>query len=338
MRHKAGKLLLAAALAGGWTLWRRRKYPTAKGYPSLELFPVPGWVLTPSLARLGNRILRQLPLPRPPAGVRREFLCCAGADGHPVPLTLYRPEHVSGPLPCLVYFHGGRFCFEAAGYLHRNVADYARLAGCLVVMVHYRTSDRFPFPVPFQDCRAALGYVHAHAGQLDADAGRLAVGGDSAGGALAAACALWAREAGIPVCFQLLLYPVTDARMTSTSMAQYRDSPLWSARLNRRMWQLYLRGGCQGPRQFASPLEAEDLSGLPGAYVEVEQLDCLRDEGAAYAGALERAGSPVELRQLAGTFHGFDLFRSHPLTGAAIRTRARALQRAFAARSNVQTP
>ena len=128
----------------------------------------------------------------------------------------------------------------------------------------------------------------------------------------------------------MLIYPVTDARMQTPSMKQFTDCPCWNARLNRKMWQLYLRSGWSGLRAYASPMEAEDFGGLPDAYVEVEEFDCLRDEGAAYAEALACAGSSVQLERVTGTFHGFDVFRNSPPARAQIAARIRALRRAFA--------
>ena len=325
----------ASALALGaaaWKICRDRKYPLAKGCPPMNLFVVPGGALSPGMAALGNRVLARMPLPPVMPGLRRSRQTVQVPGGQEVPLTLYEPEGAVGKLPCLVYFHGGGFCFADAGYIHQNVMDYSLGAGCKVVFVHYRTSERAAFPLPFEDCRQALQFVWEHSAQLGIDPDRIAVGGDSAGGALAAACALWARDHGGPrLCFQMLIYPVTDARMQTPSMKQFTDCPCWNARLNRKMWQLYLRSGWGGLRAYASPMEAEDFGGLPDAYVEVEEFDCLRDEGAAYAEALARAGSSVQLERVTGTFHGFDVFRNSPPARAQIAARIRALRRAFAA-------
>lgn len=182
----------------------------------------------------------------------------------------------------------------------------------------------------FADACAALRYAWDNAAALGIDRMRLAVGGDSAGGALAAGCAQWARDcAGIGLCFQLLLYPVTDCRMQTDSMRRGRDTPLWNARLNRRMWRLYLRGGAGDHPSWAAPMLAERFDGLPPAYVEVEQFDCLHDEGIAYAAALQAAGVSVQVEDVRGTFHGFDVFRKADLVKKQIEARSRALRTAF---------
>ena len=245
-------------------------------------------------------------------------------------LTIYRPKALDGAAPCLVYFHGGGFCLGDMGYIHRYAAQYAEGAYCMVVFVHYRTADTAPFPAPFQDCYAALRWVWDNASSLQVDRGYLAVGGDSAGGALAAACAMRARDENGPrLCFQLLVYPVTDGRMETVSMQKYTDSPLWNAELNRNMWKLYLRDGDHGIPGYAAPMLARDFSGLPPAYVEVEEFDCLHDEGVAYAQALQAAGADVQLEDVPDTFHGFDFFSNKKISKIMAQKRIQALQRSF---------
>lgn len=331
------KIRWAAALtlgAAAWKFCRDRKYPLARDCPPLHLFVVPGVLVGPRTAALGNRVLARMPLPPVGPGLRRTRQTARGRDGRKVPLTVYEPVGAQGELPCLVYFHGGGFCFADAGYIHQNVMDYSLGAGCKVVLVHYRTSEQAAFPAAFEDCCDAMQFVWEHSSRLGVCRDRIAVGGDSAGGDLAAACALWARDTGeVRLCFQLLVYPVTDARMQTLSIRQFTDSPCWNARLNRRMWRLYLRDGWGSRRAYASPMEADSFAGLPDAYVEVEQFDCLRDEGIAYAAALARAGARVQLEKVEGTFHGFDFFRDSPAARVQIARRTDALRRAFGAPS-----
>ena len=203
--------------------------------------------------------------------------------------------------------------------------DYVRIANCKAVFVHYRTADRYAFPTPFTDCRAALRYVWDHSASLGVDRGRIAVGGDSAGGALAAACTLWARDrTEIRILFQMLLLPRYRFAHGDSLYAQHTDSPLWNAKLNRNMWRLYLRNGVFGFPAYAAPMLAADFTGLPKAYVEVEEFDCLHDEGGClWAGC--RAGVDVHLEDVKGTFHGFDVFRQAAKTREMIASRPHAL-------------
>ena len=332
MKKKHWAMLAAGAAAGAWCVYRDKKYPVRRSLRFANKFTVPGFVLNADTARLANRVLTRMrmTLPLPPQGIERRSTQILSEDGTPIRLTIYRPEALDWAAPCLVYFHGGGFCLGDAGYIHCYAAQYAEGARCMVVFVHYRTSDVAPFPTPFQDCYAALRWVWDNAPSLRIDRARLAVGGDSAGGALAAACAQRARnENGPGLCFQFLIYPVTDCRMGTASMQKYTDSPLWNAELNRKMWELYLQDGDCGTPEYAAPMLAHDFSGLPPAYVEVEEFDCLHDEGAAYAQTLKAAGVEVQLEDLPGTFHGFDFFTGKEISRAMVQKRLQTLQQAF---------
>ena len=330
MKKKYWAALAAGTAAGIWCVCRDWKYPVRKELRFANKFYAPGWVISQDTARLSNRLLGRMTAPQPPKGVQRRSAQIPSEDGTPVRLTLYRPEGLDGEAPCLVYFHGGGFCVREQGYIHRYAARYARAGECMVVFVHYRTADATPFPVPFQDCYAALRWVWEHSGELRVDRERIAVGGDSAGGNLAAACALRARDEGsIHLCFQMLIYPVTDPRMETPSMKKFTDSPMWNAQLNRGIWALYLRDGDHGTPQYAAPALAVSLKGLPPAYVEVEEFDCLHDEGVAYARALEAAGVDIHLEDVKGTFHGFDFFAGKEISRVMVQKRVAALQQAF---------
>ncbi len=330
MKKKYWAALAAGTAAGLWCVRRDRKYPVCRELRFVNKLVVPGCAVSLKTVKMANRVLSRLPLPEPPGDVERRRVQISSEDGAPVPLTVYRPKDLGRDAPCLVYFHGGGFCMGDQGYIHRYAAQYAREAGCVVVFVHYRTADEAPFPRPFWDCYAALGWAWDRAPELGADRARFAVGGDSAGGALAAACALRARDEGnIRLCFQLLVYPVTDCRMETASMQRFTDTPMWNAPLNRRIWPLYLRDGDHNMPQYAAPMLSDRFDGLPPAYVEVEEFDCLHDEGAAYARALEAAGVAVQLEDVRGTFHGFDFFQNAPCARTMVQKRVQALHRAF---------
>ncbi|HEU5026101.1 MAG TPA: alpha/beta hydrolase [Spirillospora sp.] len=243
-----------------------------------------------------------------------------------VPVRVYRPERPAGPV--LVYFHGGGFVTGDLGNEHHRCLDFAAGLGIVVVSVDYRLAPEHPFPAPFEDAWAATAWTHAHAAELGADPGRVAVGGGSAGGGLAAAVALRARdEGGPPLAFQLLLYPVLDDRMDTASMRAYTEPPLFNRGEVEQMWRHYLgpdRGepGWETP-VYAAPARARDLSGLPPAYVLAAEADPLRDEDLVYARRLIEAGVPVELRHVPGAYHGFD-----GVLSAAVARRSRAEQHA----------
>lgn len=242
------------------------------------------------------------------------------SDTEEIELLCIAPKNVPTD-SALVYYHGGGFMFGAAPYHYRLAREYALRTPCCVIFVQYRLAPRHPFPIPAEDAYIALQWTLENALRLGISEEKIAVGGDSAGAALAAAAAQMARDRmGFKPRFQLLVYPVTDRRMQSESMRRYSDTPVWNSTLNRAMWSAYLPNPRVGSIAYASPAEAADLTNLPPAYVETAEFDCLRDEGIAYARALHAAGVPVALCNTKGTVHGFDLAQeSHVARVAAAR-------------------
>jgi acetyl esterase/lipase len=236
-----------------------------------------------------------------------------GPDGNTIPIRIYTPAAVASPRGCLVHFHGGGFISGDLEVSEDAVGRYADKAGVTVVDVDYRLAPEDGFPAGFEDCYTALAWTAVHADGLGIDADRIAVGGNSAGGGLAASVALAARDrGGPPLAFQLLIYPVLDDRLTTQSVRAMTDTPMWDAPSCVRMWQHYLgdRAGGADVSPYAAPMRAADkpdgLAGLPPAYVLACELDPLRDEDIAYAVALMSAGVSADLRVAAGTYHGFD--------------------------------
>ena len=296
-------------------------HPDFEPYASTKVLLSP-WLL-PMLQKLMELMLARTPVP--------EGICVRKETAYGrVPLTVFAPKDLAAPAPCLVYFHGGAFALKATPSPQQLVCHYAKEAAPRVLLVVYRLQPRHPFPAGLDDSRDAYRWVLENAAALGVDPARVAVGGDSAGGALAAGVCLAARDAGLPLpCFQLLVYPAADARMESASMARYPDTPLWNSRLNGKMWRMYLKNGDAGQRGYASPLEAASFAGLPPAYVEVAEFDCLHDEGLALAAALEAAGVPVERSETRGTIHGYDQALDSAVTRANVCRRVAALRRAF---------
>ncbi|MEK7215994.1 MAG: alpha/beta hydrolase [Chloroflexota bacterium] len=225
--------------------------------------------------------------------------------GGTIPVRIYTPP-LAGALPALVYFHGGGFVvgdLDTSDFVCRLLNEWAR---CVVVSVDYRMAPEHVFPAAVEDCYAATAWVAEHASELRVDPTRIAVGGDSAGGNLAAVVALMARDEGTPqLVFQYLAYPVTD---TNFETASYRDNAegygLGLARM-RWFWDQYVPDAGQRNNPLAAPLRAESLAGLPPALVATAEFDPLRDEGEAYARRMAEAGVKVELRRYDGLIHGF---------------------------------
>jgi acetyl esterase len=228
------------------------------------------------------------------------------ADG--IPLRLYRPLGVAAttPLPALVYFHGGGWVIgdlETHDVLCRQLTAGA---GIGVVSVDYRLAPEHPFPAALDDAWAATRWVAARASELGLDAGRLAVGGDSAGGNLAAVVALLARDRGGPaIALQSLVYPVTDVAAESQSYADFADGFMLTRDSMRWFIAHYLAGGSDAADWRVSPLRAPSLAGVAPAVVVTAGFDPLRDEGDAYARRLREAGVRVDAVCYGGMIHGF---------------------------------
>jgi acetyl esterase/lipase len=199
-----------------------------------------------------------------------------------------------------------------------------------VIFVDYRLAPGHAFPIGVEDCYAAFEWASKNAEAFNIDKDRIAIGGDSAGGALAAAVCLMARDRkACRVCFQMLIYPVTDSRQITESICNYIDTPLWNSKLNEKMWKLYIRDGINGKREYASPSEAVSLENLPDAYIEVSEFDCLRDEGIQFAEALKKSGVHVDLYQIAETMHGFDIAGKSEIVLHSVMRRIEALRKSF---------
>ncbi|HEX6354555.1 alpha/beta hydrolase [Actinophytocola sp.] len=253
-----------------------------------------------------------------------------------VPVRVYAPEEQDGPLPGMVFIHGGGFILGSAAMFDSDATRIAAEVGAVVVSVDYRLAPENPFPAGLDDCYAALVWTAKSATELGIDPDRLAVGGDSAGGGLAAAVALLARDRGGPeLCFQYLGIPELDDRLNTPSMQAYHDTPLWHRPAAEFSWDCYLGGpgirGTEDVSPYAAPARAEDLSGLPPAFVNVCQFDPLRDEGIAYAQRLAQANVPTELVLYPGTFHGAGMIAAAQITKRITTDQLAALRRAFAA-------
>jgi acetyl esterase/lipase len=229
-------------------------------------------------------------------------------DGHDLPIRVYRPAEASQAAAAMLFLHGGGFILGDLDHDHVACLQLATATGCVVVSVDYRLAPEEPFPAAVADCYTTLAWTWGHADELGIDGRRLAVGGSSAGGGLAAAVALMARDrGGPPLTFQLLIYPMLDDRMESASMREFAECDGWNASVTAQCWHHYL--GDLGTRgsPYAAPARAMDLTGLPGAYVLVAELDPLRDEDLAYAQRLMHAGVPTELHCFPDVPHGFDI-------------------------------
>lgn len=253
-----------------------------------------------------------------------------GPPGEPeVPVRVYTPRAGSGPFPVLLSFHGGAFMVGGIGMEHATCIDVADSLQAIAIAVDYRLAPEHPFPAGVEDCYAATVWA-ADRGELDIDRSRIVVTGASAGGALAAAVSLMARDrGGPPIAFQILNIPVLDDRMDTPSMTAFVDTPMFHRPAAQTMWDNYLGADRGAAPAYAAPARAEDLANLPPAYIQVAELDPLRDEGIHYALRLLAAGNSVELHAYPGTFHGSQLVTSAAVSQRASREQRDVLKRAL---------
>jgi acetyl esterase len=264
--------------------------------------------LSPRDARQLFRETRPASTPTPPEIGAVTNVTAEGPRG-PIPLRVYRPAGVANgaAIPALVYYHGGGWVIGDLDTHDVQCRQTAAEAGVVVVAVDYRLAPEHKFPAAVDDAWAATRWVVAHGSELGVDPRRIAVGGDSAGGNLAAVVALMARDAGNApaIALQVLTYPVTDLSSESKSYGDFADGYLLTRDSMRWFKDHYLKSSSDADDWRASPLRAASLAGLPPALIITAGFDPLRDEGAAYAARMTEAGGRVDYVCYGGMIHGF---------------------------------
>lgn len=246
-----------------------------------------------------------------------------------IEVFVMEPKNISTD-NCLIYYHGGGFFFEGAGYHYRNAKSYILNTPCKVMFVQYRLAPKNPFPIPTEDSYKALEWVLKNAGKLGISKGKIALGGDSAGGCLAAAVTQMARDRKLDVNirFQLLIYPFVDQSMSSESNRKFTDTPMWNSTLSKHMAGGFIKDRNVENFIYASPIEG-CFDELPPAYIETAEFDCLHDDGINYANKLKNADIRVEVNETKGTMHGFDIVQNAKTTKAAVSERIKYMRRMF---------
>lgn len=278
-----------------------------------------------------SQMVAQLPASPDIAVSERTVPGPAGAPS--VRVLVYQPTAAAGPLPAVLWMHAGGYVLGSADQDDLALKQLVSAVGCVAVAVDYRLAPETPHPGPVEDCYAALRWLLTHAEELGVDTARMAVGGSSSGGGLAAALALLARDRGeVPLVLQLLTYPMLDDRAaTVTEPHPYTGEFFWTAEHNRFGWRalLGLEPGGPGVSPYAAAARADRLEGLPPTFIGVGALDLFLEENLEYARRLARAGVPTELHVYPGAPHGFDAASGTQVAHAALRDRFDALRRAF---------
>ena len=288
----------------------------------------PYYTLTPSEAKAAyEKGAGVLEVPKPQLE-RVEDFAIPARDGHPLPARLYAPSRAV--LPVLLFFHGGGFTVGSIATHDTLCRVLSEKSGCAVVSVDYRLAPEHKFPTASNDAWDAVQFVAQSAAELGLDGARLALGGDSAGGTLAAVCAILARDAGLPVALQMLFYPGTTSHQDTASHHRFAEGPLLGEPLITWFFAQYLNSPAERDDWRFAPLIAEDVEGVAPAWIGLAECDPVVDEGIAYADKLRAAGVPVDLEIYRGVIHEFvKMGRAIPEALQAQADAARALKEAL---------
>jgi acetyl esterase/lipase len=281
------------------------------------------------------KLLQRIPMkPKSaPDDMLIEDVTIPGAEGNPdVTLRSYRPRSLVGAAAALYWIHGGGFVQGSPVQDEQRSIETARRLGMTVIAVRYRLAPNHPAPAAIDDAFAGLSWLFDNAEARGVDPARIAIGGASAGGGIAASLTLLAHDRGLTPAFQLLVYPMLDDRTTLRTDMDTSNVRVWSPQNNHFGWSAYLgqEPGGADVSPYAAAARRVDLSGLPATWIGVGSIDLFHDEDIEYARRLREAGVPCELHIVAGAFHGFDaLFGKAPVTHAFLDEQLRALKAAL---------
>ena len=279
--------------------------------PALENMP-PFSLSATTLAPGRAMLLKMLSAATVPVEISVTEHYAPGPDGAPdVRLLVFSPRKTGARRAAFLHLHGGGYVMGAPQMFARQCGAIIGEVGCVVVSVDYRLAPETVYPGPLEDCYAALRWLYKNSASFDVDPARIVIGGESAGGGLAAALGLLARDRGdVPVAFQLLSYPMLDDRTGTVSKTHsFTGEFVWNAESNQYGWQSMLGHPTGGPAVsgYAAAARADDLAGLPPTWIGVGSIDLFVEENIDYARRLLQAGVPTELHVYPGAYHGFDL-------------------------------
>ena len=306
--------------------------------PSIEIIPVDGsfnFDDLPAAREMSTQMFSEMAAQMPPVeGVDSEDISIPGPAGAPdITARIYKPKNLSGSKPGMLWIHGGGYILGDLDVDDYNLRQMCVNTGCIILSTNYRLAPEDPFPAPVEDCYASLKWMVGNSQILGIDKSRIAIGGGSAGGGIAAGLAIMTRDMGeIEIVFQLLIYPMIDDRNITPSSHTITDPRTWDREKNIFAWKAYLGDSVEDGNvsPYAAAARAEDLSGLPPAYIAVGELDLFLDEDIEYAQRLLQAGISTELHVYPGATHGFDSVLNAAVSRKFIENRDRAIIKALA--------
>lgn len=305
--------------------------------PSIEMIPADGsfnFDDLPAAREMSAQMFAEMAAQMPHVGgVDSKDLTIPGPDGtSDITARLYTPRNISGKKPGMLWIHGGGYIMGDLDVDDHNIRQMGVNTGCVILSTNYRLAPENPFPAPVEDCYASLKWMVENSESIGVDKSRIAIGGGSAGGGLAAGLAIMTRDRGeIEIVFQLLIYPMIDDRNITPSSHTITDPRTWDREKNIFAWKAYLGDSAEDGNvsPYAAASRAEDISGLPPAYIAVGELDLFLDEDLEYAQRLLQAGVSTELHVYPGATHGFDSILTAAVSRRFREERDNAVRRAF---------
>jgi len=253
-----------------------------------------------------------------------------GHEGRKLGIEVYEQKGSTDICPCIVFFHGGGFWMPAQPGYKKLYTPYIEGTNAKLVFVDYTLAMDAPYPAAPEDCYQTALWVYENAAMLGINKNKIALYGDSAGGCLAGVVAQMLRDRNqFKPCFQMLIYPVASDTFDTESAKKFTGVPVWNTPMTMDAQKIYLKGHTGEIPAYAFPLKAKDFGNLPAGYVEIAEYDSLRDEGENYANQLINAGVDIELNEIKGALHAFELIENSEITKEAIRRRIVAFNRGF---------
>ena len=273
------------------------------------------------ICRLSQKPLElMLNMIKPPKNISVDNFFIQGFNNDKILIKEISPESPNDF--ALLVLHGGGFGYKTAPHQLINTFEYTSKLNCKTYLVDYHLLPKFPFPAAYEDSLKTYEYLISNADKLKINPKKIIVLGDSAGGCLAANLCNTVESKNLPrPCCQVLIYPVTDNSMTTTSMKTFTDTPLWNSKNNQRMWKMYLKDCTPQQEQIAVPMKNPLPEVLPPTYIETAEFDCLHDEAILYAEKIKNRTAELQINETKGTFHGYDMLSSHPISKDSVEKR-----------------